>query len=71
MCLPVIDSVLARFNQPGDTLLLTEAMIYVGGSENVVCHQVLFLEPDSYRRLMTALDAAERGVAAVGTVRAG
>ena len=28
MCLPVIDSVLARFNQPGDKLLLTEAVIY-------------------------------------------
>ncbi len=26
MCLPVIDSVLARFNQPGDSLLLTEAV---------------------------------------------
>jgi two-component system chemotaxis sensor kinase CheA len=71
MCLPVIDSVLARFNQPGDTLLLTEAVIYVGGSENVVCHQVLFLEPDSYRRLMTALAAAERGAPAVGAAMAG
>ncbi len=47
MCLPVIDSVLARFNQPGDKLLLTEAVIYGGGLENVVCHQVLFLEPAS------------------------
>ncbi|HTZ53044.1 MAG TPA: chemotaxis protein CheW, partial [Spirochaetia bacterium] len=43
MCLSVIDSVLARFNQPGDRLLLTEAVIYGGGSEDVVCHQVLFL----------------------------
>ena len=30
MCLPVIDSVLARFNQPGDKILLTEAVIYGG-----------------------------------------
>jgi two-component system chemotaxis sensor kinase CheA len=58
MCLSVIDSVLARFNQPGDRLLLTEAVIYGGGSEDVVCHQVLFLEPDSMRRLMDALAAA-------------
>jgi len=58
MCLSVIDSVLARFNQPGDRLLLTEAVIYGGGSEDVVCHQVLFLEPDSMRRLMGALAAA-------------
>ena len=32
MCLPVIDSVLARFNQPGDKLLLTEAVIYGDGA---------------------------------------
>ncbi|HET6450295.1 MAG TPA: chemotaxis protein CheW [Spirochaetia bacterium] len=60
MCLPVIDSVLARFNQPGDKILLTEAVIYGGGSENVVCHQVMFLEPDSMRRLMDALSRAAR-----------
>jgi chemotaxis protein CheC len=55
MCLPVIDAVLARFNQPGDKLLMTEAVILGEGAENVVCHQVLFLEPDSLRRLMAAL----------------
>jgi len=60
MCLPVIDSVLARFNQPGDDILLTEAVIYGGGMENLVCHQVLFLEPDSLRRLMDALVASAR-----------
>jgi chemotaxis protein CheC len=60
MCLPVIDSVLARFNQPGDDILLTEAVIYGGGMENLVCHQVLFLEPDSLRRLMDALAASAR-----------
>lgn len=63
MCLPVIDSVLARFNLPGDKILLTEAVIYGGGSENVVCHQVLFLEPDSLRRLMDALAASAAAVA--------
>jgi two-component system chemotaxis sensor kinase CheA len=57
MCLPVIDSVLARFNQPGERILLTQAVIYGGGMENVVCHQVLFLEPDSLRRLLDALSA--------------
>jgi two-component system chemotaxis sensor kinase CheA len=55
MCLPVIDSVVARFNQPGDSLLLTEASIYGGGMDGVVCHQLLFMEPDSLRRLMEAL----------------
>jgi hypothetical protein len=55
MCLPVIDAVLARFNQPGDKLLMTEAVIFGGGTENVVCHQVLFLEPDSLRKLLSAL----------------
>jgi chemotaxis protein CheY-P-specific phosphatase CheC/chemotaxis signal transduction protein len=57
MCLPVIDSVLAHFNQPGDEILITEAVIYGSGSENVVCHLVLFLEPDSLKKLMDALEA--------------
>jgi two-component system chemotaxis sensor kinase CheA len=56
MCLPVIDSVLAHFNQPGDEILITEAVVYGSGSENVVCHLVLFLEPDSLKRLMNALE---------------
>jgi chemotaxis protein CheC len=64
MCLPVIDSVLARFNQPGEKLLLTEAIIYGGGTENMVCHQVMFLEPDSLRKLMDALAASAPAVAA-------
>jgi two-component system, chemotaxis family, sensor kinase CheA len=57
MCLPVIDSVLARFNQPGNEILLTEAVIYGPGSQNVVCHLVLFLEPTSLQKLMNALEA--------------
>jgi len=58
MCLPVIDSVLARFNEPGEKLLLTAAVIYSEGSDNVVCHQVLFLHPESLSKLMAALTAA-------------
>jgi chemotaxis protein CheC len=61
MCLPVIDSVLARFNQPGDRILLTDAVIYGEGLENVVCHQVLFLEPQSLIRLMDALAVVAAG----------
>ncbi|MGO9409399.1 MAG: chemotaxis protein CheW [Spirochaetia bacterium] len=57
MCLPVIDSVLAHFNQPGDKILITEAVVFGSGSENVVCHLVLFLEPDSLKKLMNALEA--------------
>lgn len=56
MCLPVIDSVLAHFNQPGDEILITEAVIYGSGSQNVVCHLLLFLEPDSLAKLMSTLD---------------
>ncbi len=59
MCLPVIDSVLARFNQPGEKILLTEAVIFGGRGENMVCHQVMFLEPDSLQKLMDALAARE------------
>jgi chemotaxis protein CheC len=57
MCLSAIDSVLARFNQPGDQLLLTDAAIYGGGIEKAVCHQIMFLEPDSLKRLLEALAA--------------
>ena len=56
MCLPVIDSVLARFNQPGDEILMTEAIIYGSESENIVCHLMLFLEPASLEKLMGALE---------------
>ena len=63
MCLPVIDSVLAHFNQPGDEILITEAVIYGSGSENVVCHLLLFLEPDSLRKFTSTLEGepASRG----------
>lgn len=56
MCLPVIDSVLARFNQSGDRILLTQTVIYAEGIENVVCHQVLFFGPGSLEHLMDALN---------------
>jgi two-component system chemotaxis sensor kinase CheA len=61
MCLPVIDSVLAHFNQPGNDILLTEAVIYGSGSETVVCHLVLFLEPASLEKLMDALEGSHGG----------
>ena len=56
MCLPVIDSVLAHFSQPGQEILVTEAIIYGSGSENVVCRLLLFLEPTSLKKLMSALE---------------
>ena len=55
MCLSVIDSVLARFNQPGDRLLLTKAVIFSGETEQVVCHFLMFLEPESLRKLLNTL----------------
>jgi chemotaxis protein histidine kinase CheA/chemotaxis protein CheY-P-specific phosphatase CheC len=55
MCLPVIDSVLARFNQPGDEILTTEAILYGSERENIVCHLMLFLEPSSLEKLIGAL----------------
>jgi chemotaxis protein CheC len=65
MCLPVIDSVLARFNQPGEKILLTEAVIYGADMRTVVCHLLLFLEPDSFRRLLDEL-AIEHGAVLAG-----
>jgi two-component system chemotaxis sensor kinase CheA len=55
MCQPVIDSVLARYNQPGERIMLTKALIYSDGSEDVVCHLLMFLQPESLHRLMTVL----------------
>ncbi|MEE9309289.1 MAG: chemotaxis protein CheW, partial [Spirochaetia bacterium] len=55
MCQPVIDSVLARFNQPGDRILFTKALIYCDESEEVVCHLLMFLEPESLKKLIVAL----------------
>jgi chemotaxis protein CheY-P-specific phosphatase CheC/chemotaxis signal transduction protein len=65
MCLPVIDSVLARFNQPGDEILLTEAVIYGADMHTAVCHLLLFLEPASFRRLLHEL-AVEQGTVTAG-----
>ncbi|HVP19482.1 MAG TPA: chemotaxis protein CheW [Spirochaetia bacterium] len=66
MCLSVIDSVLAHFSQPGDEILITEAVIYGSGSENVVCRLLLFLEPDSLRKLMGTLEGESASRAELG-----
>jgi chemotaxis protein CheC len=55
MCLSVIDSVLARFNQPGERILLTKALLFISESEEVVCHLLMFLEPESLQRLIDVL----------------
>ena len=59
MCQSVIDSILIRFNQPGDQLLLTEAHIYYGDMKRVMCHLLLFLEPGSMEELIVALEKGE------------
>ncbi|HEB29266.1 MAG TPA: hypothetical protein ENI15_00110 [Spirochaetes bacterium] len=55
MCLPVVDSILARFNQPGDEILLTEADLYYTEEEQAVCNMLLFLDPESLEKLGEAL----------------
>jgi two-component system chemotaxis sensor kinase CheA len=62
MCQSVVDSILARFNSPGDRILLTEAVVYGRDGRDVVCHQVLFLEPGSLARLLDALAAGAPGL---------
>jgi two-component system chemotaxis sensor kinase CheA len=59
MCQAVVDTVLSRFNRPGDRLLLTKALLYLGVSQQVVCHLLLFLEPDSLHRLIGQLRGAK------------
>lgn len=55
MCLAVIDTVLGRFSLPGERILLTRAMIFGQDSEQVVCHLLMFLEPESLHKLMQSL----------------
>jgi two-component system chemotaxis sensor kinase CheA len=54
ICLSVIDSVVARFNQPGEQLLLTEAELFYGEEEQAICYLLLFLEPSSIDKLVHA-----------------
>jgi chemotaxis protein CheC len=55
MCEAVIDSVLARFNQPGERILITEAVIYSDEDEQAACHLLMFLEPESLKVLTATL----------------
>ena len=57
MCLSTIDSVLSRFNRPGDEILLTEAQLFYGDSDQTLCHMLLFLEIDSMARVQQVLSA--------------
>jgi two-component system chemotaxis sensor kinase CheA len=55
MCLSVIDSVLARFNQPGDYILLTTAELYFSNEERSVCRMLLFLDTESMEQMVEKL----------------
>jgi len=55
MCLSVIDSILATFNQPGDHILMTKAEIFFSDNEQAVCHMLLFLEQESLKKVMGEL----------------
>jgi chemotaxis protein histidine kinase CheA/chemotaxis protein CheY-P-specific phosphatase CheC len=57
MCQSVIDSVIARFNQPGDRIILTEAELFYGDMEQAICYLLMFLEPKSLSRLAASLDS--------------
>jgi chemotaxis protein CheC len=51
MCLPTIDALLARFQEPGSHILLTTTEVFAGDSDEAVCHMLLLLE----RRSLTLL----------------
>jgi chemotaxis protein CheC len=59
MCQSVIDTVLARFNRPGEQIVLTKALLYLDDSQQVVCNLLLFLEPESLTRLLALLDGEQ------------
>lgn len=56
MCASVIDTVIARFNEPGDRILLTKTLVYLDGSEEVVCDLLMFLDPDSMRLVLESIE---------------
>jgi len=56
MCIAVLDSILARFNQPGDTIILIQAELYLSDTEQVLCYMLLFLEPESMIKLGNVLN---------------
>jgi len=55
MCGSVIDSVLARFNRPGDQILLTETSLYFDESSDIICYLLLFLDEESMKNLLEVL----------------
>lgn len=55
MCQSVIDSVLARFSRTGDTIVATTALLYLDESDQVVCHLLMFLDPESMHVVMRKL----------------
>jgi len=55
MCLSVIDSILAHFNQPGNHILITEAEIFFSDTDQAVCNMLLFLEEESFKKMMGEL----------------
>ena len=60
MCQSVIDTILIRFNQPGDKIVLTEADIYFSDDEQTVCHLLLFLEESSIKKLSNGRKNSEK-----------
>ena len=55
MCGSVIDSVLARFNRPGDQILLTETFLYFDENSDIICYLLLFLDEGSMKNLLEVL----------------
>ncbi len=56
MCASVIDTVIARFNEPGDKILLTKTLVFLDGSEEVVCDLLMFLDTDSMRLVLESIE---------------
>jgi two-component system, chemotaxis family, sensor kinase CheA len=55
MCQSAIDAVLARFNRPGSSILVTRAELFLDGSAQTFCHFLLFCEEDSFAKLFGTL----------------
>ncbi len=57
LCLASIDAVLARFQEPGEDILLTTTEVFAGAEDQVVCHLLLFLDRESLARLRESFGA--------------
>jgi len=64
MCLAVMDSVVVRFNQPGNQILVTEAELFSMETQSQICNLMILMENESTAKLVESLSAGPKGLLA-------